>query len=265
MTTTMSRLRKPPRLCLRAVEFRASDEPSDGRTLEGYAATFGSPTLIDSWEGIFEEEIARGAFRRSLGERTPVLQFDHGRDMRTGSVPIGAIEDLREDSQGLFVRARMFDNPVVEPIRQAIEGGAIAGMSFRFKVTKDRWRDAKGKNIKPEELSALLWSADIGDRGPLKRTITEVELFELGPVVFPAYESTSVGVRSILSDLGEDERRALISELAAEIRGDSTDESDAAPEGTSDGIPDDAAPEGTRRAVNPRELLARINSRRGVQ
>lgn len=258
--TTMTRLRRPPRLCLRAVEFRAADEAGDGRTLEGYAAVFRTPTLIDSWEGTFEEEIARGAFSKTIGERTPVLQFDHGRDMRTGSLPIGSIEDLREDSKGLFVSARLFDNDVVEPIRQAIEAQAIDGMSFRFEVLRDRWRDAAGKNVKPEELSTLLWKP--GDRGPLKRTLLEVRLFELGPVVFPAYASTSVGVRSILADLPEDQRHELVAELAAEIRGG---ESDAAPEGTSDEETPDAPPvAGTRGLIRDR-LLAGINSRKGVR
>lgn len=267
---TTSRLRKPPRHLLRAVEFRAAGEPGDGRTLEGYAAVFGEPTRIDSWEGTFDETVARGAFRKTLREHTPVMQFNHGRDMRTGQLPIGAIEELREDNDGLFVRARLFDNDLVEPIRQAIEAGAITGMSFRFDAVRDEWRDAKGKLVKPEELSSMLWGRQDGvlaDRLPLKRTLREVKLHELGPVVFPAYASTSVGVRSILADLGDDERRALISELAAEIRGDSPDESDAAPDGgTSDEAPPAAPPEqGTRRAVDPRELLARINSRRGTR
>lgn len=241
-TSTMMSRRKPPRLCMRAVEFRATDEPSDGRTLEGYAAVFRQPALIDSWEGTFEEEIARGAFAKTIADRNPVLQFDHGRDMRTGSVPIGAIQELREDQKGLFVQARLFDNPVVEPIRQAIEGHAIDGMSFRFRVIRDEWRDNKGKLVKASEMPILLWEP--GDRGPLKRTIREVELFELGPVVFPAYEATSIGVRSILADLGDDERHHLIAELVEELRGS---ESDAAPdEGTSD--ESDAPPdEGTRR------------------
>lgn len=261
--TAPTALRKPPRLCLRAVEFRASDDAGDGRTLEGYAATFGQPTEINSWEGVFQEEIARGAFRKTLRERSPVLQFDHGRDMRTGSLPIGAIEDLREDGQGLFVRAHLFENDVVEPIRQAIEAGAIDGMSFRFEVVRDEWRDSKGKLVKPDELSQLLWTG-AGDRGPLKRTLREVKLHELGPVVFPAYASTSVGVRSMLADMDEADRLALISDLAAELRG--SDLSGAAPaEGTPDTeTPEAPSPVDTRRAVNPRELLARINSRRGT-
>lgn len=208
---------KPQKLCFRAVEFRASGETGDGRTLEGYAAVFNTPTEINSWEGNFTEEMAPGAFTKTLGERMPVLQFDHGRDARTGTVPIGKIEQIREDANGLYVQARMYDNPVVEPIRQAIEGGSIDGMSFRFKVNNETWRDKDGKPVPASELQRLLYRP--GDRGPLKRTITEVELYEAGPVVFPAYESTSVGVRSLLTGLDADERQSLIRELAEELRG----------------------------------------------
>jgi len=204
-------------ICLRAVEFRATNDAGDGRTLEGYAAVFDTPTRIQSWEGEFDEEIARGAFRKTLRNRTPVLQFDHGRDMRTGTVPIGAVEELAEDDKGLFVRARLFDNPVVEPIRQAIEGQAIDGMSFRFQVAREQWFDRDGKKVKDDELARLLWEP--GDRGPLKRSILEVDpLYEIGPVVFPAYDATSVGVRSLLAQFSADDRRALVRELAAELR-----------------------------------------------
>jgi HK97 family phage prohead protease len=232
-----------PRLVSRSVQFRATgdDGEGDGRTLEGYAAVFGQTTRIDSWEGTFDEEIVRGAFRKTLKERRPVLQFDHGYDWRTGSVPIGALNDLREDDEGLFVRARLFDNDVVEPIRQAIDGGAIDGMSFRFKVVRDEWRDNANKLIKPDELAQLLYSP--GDRGPLRRSIKEVELFELGPVVFPAYEGTSVGVRSLLAGLSDDDRQALIQDLAEEVRNLPADsETDAAPESTSAPTPDAGTP-----------------------
>lgn len=206
-----------PDICLRTVEFRATDESSDGRTLEGYGAVFDVPTRIHSWEGEFDERIQRGAFARTIRRRTPVLQFDHGRDARTGTVPIGAVEALSEDEQGLFVSARLFDNPVVEPIRQAIEGRSITGMSIRFSVAADEWTDNQGVRVKAGELQDLLWNP--GERGPLLRTITRIDpLYELGPVVFPAYETTSVGVRSLLDRLDADERKDLIRELAAELR-----------------------------------------------
>lgn len=203
-------------ILLRAVEFRSTVEAGDGRTMEGYAAVFNSPTRIRSWEGEFDEEIAPGAFRSTLRERTPVLQFDHGRDQRTGTVPIGSIADVREDDQGLFVSARLYDNPVVEPIRQAIEGKSITGMSFRFAVEREEWTDNAGKKVRDDEIGRLLW--DAGDRGPLKRRITRINpLHELGPVVFPAYDTTSVGVRSMAST-DPDGYRDLVREVIAELR-----------------------------------------------
>lgn len=214
MTTTLKVREKPPKLCFRSVEFRASEPTTDGRTLEGYAAVFNEPTTIETFFGDFEEEVARGAFTRTLDAKKPILQFDHGRDMRTGSIPIGTINDIREDSRGLFVSARMFDNDVVEPIRQAIEAGAISGMSFRFRIMREEWRDADGTKIKDDdELLDILLDPE-SDRGPVRRTVREVELFELGPVVFPAYDATSVGVRSLLAALGGEERAALLREFA---------------------------------------------------
>jgi HK97 family phage prohead protease len=185
----------PKALLTRAVTFETRAADDDGFTLEGYAAVFDSPTRIDSWEGRFDERIERGAFAKTLSERQPVIQWDHGHDAATGSVPIAAIQSIREDDHGLFVSARMFDNARVEPIRQAIAGGAIDGMSFRFRVTREQW--------------------DESDDVPL-RTIRELDLFELGPVAFPAYTATSVGVRSLLADLPDSERVRLLTDLGVD-------------------------------------------------
>lgn len=167
-----------------AFESRAD---GDGLTLEGYAAVFNSPTDIRDWEGEYVETIAPGAFARSLSKRTPVLQFDHGQHPLVGSIPLGSIDDLREDDHGLFVRARLHDNWLVEPVRDAIRSGAVDGMSFRFQVRKDEWSKDRSE-----------------------RTIHAVDLHELGPVVFPAYETTTVGVRSreLVSLLADPEVRA---------------------------------------------------------
>jgi len=215
---------KAPKYAERAVSFEARNSGDDGFTLEGYGAVFNQPTRIDSHEGRFDEVIDRSAFSKTLMERTPVLQFDHGRDPATGSVPIGSIQDIRADDHGLFVSARMHDNARVEPIRQAIASGAIDGMSFRFQVLRDDWDEERG---------------DV----PL-RTLKEVSLLEVGPVVFPAYAGASVGVRSILATLPEDERSALIEEIRqailldvpdvdAAVLGTSTDDADAVDSDTS--------------------------------
>lgn len=201
------------KIVTRSVPFevtRTEDADGDGLTLEGYAAVFDQPTRIDSWEGRFDETIQRGAFKKTLSERTPVLQFDHGQHPLVGSLPIGTISTLREDDRGLFVRARLSSNWLVEPVRDAIADGAITGMSIRMKVTQDDWNTAD----------------DIPTR-----TVKEVKLHELGPVVFPAYQGTEVGVRSNLSSLLKDE--TVQKELARLLAFGTADEPEAADEGTS--------------------------------
>lgn len=204
----MTDQREPVRtdLC-RSVPFTTarseSDEPNDGRTLSGYAAVFNTPTRIDSWEGTFDEVIAPGAFRKSLKERTPRMQFDHGMHPLIGSIPIGRFTVLEEDSTGLRVEGRLTDNWLIQPVRDAIAEESIDGMSFRFSVIREEWTDNKGKKLSEAELFELLWDGG-GERGPLQRTLKEVRMSEAGPVVWPAYEATSVGVRSqkVTIDLG---------------------------------------------------------------
>lgn len=248
---------EPARLRTASFEFRAADNSNstgDGRTLDGYAAVFNVATEIDSWEGSFQEVIAPGAFKRTLRARTPVMQFDHGHDMRTGSVPIGAFTDLAEDETGLHVVGRLFDNDLVEPIRQAIQGGAISGMSFRFRVTDDVWTDNAGKKINASELSDMLWDG-AGERGPITRTIRSVDLLEAGPVVFPAYEATSVGVRSLFDRMSDNEREALL-RLADELRDqqdDSEPDREVTPEPAVVDEPDADVPDGADEPGEPTE------------
>jgi HK97 family phage prohead protease len=156
-----------------------SDDNGDGLTLRGHAAVFNQWTEIDSWEGRFLERIAPGAFRKTLQEsgNRVKLQFDHGSHPLIGSMPIGVIRNLAEDRIGLDVDARLHDNWLIQPVRDAIADGSIDGMSFRFYVEKEKWD--KVNTDMPE------------------RTITEVRLVEVGPVVYPAYAGTDVGVRSL--------------------------------------------------------------------
>lgn len=178
---TMAEERKEPKPALpyaeRAVELNRCElrAEGDGLTLTGYAAVFNQVTRIDSWEGRFDEQFAPGAFTRSIASRMPVLMYNHGRHPHIGEMPIGAIQSLREDHTGLRVEARLFSNDMVEPVRQAIAGGAISGMSIRMQVMRE----------------------DLDESGDIPlRTIREARVAELGPVNFPAYPTTSVGVRA---------------------------------------------------------------------
>lgn len=216
---TVTRADMPPREnLLREAPFslRANDDgESDGRTLDGFAAVFNRETIIDSWEGKFREKLSPGSMKKSFRETRPRIQFDHGRHPMVGSIPIATANDgyPREESDptlapdgGARIVARLHDNWLVEPVREAISSGAIDGMSFRFTVVRENWFDATGKQIRDEEvLRELLrrtWYEEVPDDELLLRDLREVKVPELGPVVWPAYEATSVGVRSTVIDLG---------------------------------------------------------------
>jgi len=178
-------------------ELRAADENGDGLTLEGVAIVFGQRATIESWEGTFEESIRKGSCTKTFRERTPVIQFDHGRHPVVGSIPIASFSSgfPRETDNGVEVRARIFDNWMMLPVREAIASGAIHGMSFRFEVVRDEWTDKKGAKLSRQEVSDLLWTPN-ASRCPLHRELIELKVPEMGPVVFPAYEGTSVSVRA---------------------------------------------------------------------
>lgn len=211
---------------IRSADFELirAEPDGDGLTLEGYAAVFNAPTEINSWEGNFRETIRQGAFKKTLQERTPVLMFDHGQHPLIGSMPLGKITRAREDEHGVFVEARLSDNWLIQPVRDAIRDGGIQGMSFRFSVVKDEW-------IKPAK------------RGGIPdRFISELRAMELGPVVFPAYPQTEVGVRSreLATLLTDPEVRADLAR--ALFAGDATSH-EAAVLGTSDEAGEDLEPQ----------------------
>jgi uncharacterized protein len=196
-------------------------EHDDGLTIEGYGAVFNSPTRISGWEGDFEETISPGAFKNSLRGRTPRMQFDHGQHPLLGSLPLGKWTVAEEDARGLHLVGRLTDNWLVAPFRDAIRDGGVEGMSFRFAVVQDQWHDREGNKLRDRDVADFLHHG-AGDRGPIRRTLREVKISEAGPVVWPAYEDTAVGVRSrgtVVIDLGRlahpDERRRIADLVAA--------------------------------------------------
>lgn len=212
----------------RAVRFELRGATADGLTLSGYAAVFNSPTTINERGKTFTEVIARGAFAKAINNRDKVvMQFEHGHHPLIGSMPLGKINELREDDHGLYVEATLSDNWLVQPVRDAIRDGAVDGMSFRFSVPDggDTWeRTADGE----------------------VRTISEVKLYELGPVVFPAYADTAVAVRSALNA------------IPAEIRAALMDGTQATPD---EGQPTETPDEGHRtRTKTQRQALLRLRN-----
>ena len=165
------------------IELRA--EGGTGRTLFGHFAVFNRWTEIDSWyEGRFLERILPGAFTRTFAERGDKIRvlYDHGHDPSIGNKPLAAPNELREDGTGAYYEAELFEASYVDDLMPALRAGQL-GASFRFKVMAEEW-------IEPDRASKA-------NPGKLpERSISDIELYEFGPVTFPAYDSATAGVRS---------------------------------------------------------------------
>lgn len=235
MPTTTERVATPPREMRRTSPFvlvrdTDTDAVNDGLTLDGYAAVFNRESVIDSWEGRFREKIALGAMKRSFSESPPRVQFDHGHHPLIGSIPIAALQSAREEVDpvrapegGAHIIARLHDNWLIQPVRDAIasEPPSIDGMSFRFAVLQEMWQTADGKTVRDEsKLRQLLRETlDAPDEELLLRTLRQLKVPEVGPVVWPAYTDTSVAVRSrtITIDLARIHEPEVRTELARAV------------------------------------------------
>lgn len=168
-----------------AAELRA-EGGSEGRTLHGYFAVFDRWTTINSWyEGNFMERVGDKAFTRTFKERGDKIRvlYDHGSDPSIGNKPLGAPDVLRaEKGVGAYYESELFDTGYVNELIPALRAKQL-GASFRFRVTGEQW-------VEPKKASE-----HNPDRLP-ERTITDVDLYEFGPVTFPAYEDATAGVRS---------------------------------------------------------------------
>jgi HK97 family phage prohead protease len=165
------------------IELRHSDDGMP--TMVGHFAVFDQWTEIDSaFEGRFLERIAPGAFTKTFTEQRSAMRalFQHGKDPQIGDKVLGPIEMLEEDETGARYEVPLLDTSYNRDLLPGLQAG-LYGSSFRFRVQKEDFQ-AKVKR-----------SAYNPDALP-ERTVREAQVFEFGPVTFPAYSGATAGVRS---------------------------------------------------------------------
>lgn len=162
------------RFVARPVELRAAADGKGPGTLTGYAATFDQAS-IDL--GGFVETIAQGAFSSVLEDDCRCLR-NHLDDVILGRTAAGTLR-LEQDSVGLRFECDLPDTTAGRDTAESIRRGDITGCSFQFTIAADG--------------ASWDFAAAVA-----KRTITKVgRLYDVGPVTFPAYESTRVDMRSV--------------------------------------------------------------------
>lgn len=187
-----------------------SREDDDGpRTLYGHFTPFDQWSEINSmWEGNFLERTEMGAFAKTIKESRASIRvlYDHGHDPEIGNKPLGPIRELREEQYGPYYEVPLIDTNYNRDFIIPALDAELLGASYRFRVIREEWNEEPGESAH-------------NPKGLPERTIKEAQLFEFGPVTFPAFEGASAKLRSI-SDRYHD--------LST-----STSLTDAAPRGTS--------------------------------
>ena len=195
---------------VRNIAFELKATGDDG-TVEGYGSVFG---VRDNYDDV----IAAGAYLTSLAAHKkagtmPAMLWQHD-----SSAPIGVWTEMVEDSKGLKIKGKLaLDTVKGAEAHALLKMGAINGLSIGF-ISKQ-------------------WTYD---RETDVRTLTEVDLWEVSLVTFPANEKARItgvkaadvaGIKTIrqaeqaLRDAGfsADAAKALI----AEVKRIALDERDA--------------------------------------
>ena len=147
------------------VEIRVHTEGGQQK-ITGYAAVFDS---LSEDLGNFRETIKHGTFKRALAEGQDVRGLvDHDSSKIIGRTAAGTMA-LTEDDKGLQYEIDVADTTAGRDIVESIKRGDVSGSSFAFTVVADNWRTEDGQEI---------------------RELTDVDLFDVGPVAFPAYPAT---------------------------------------------------------------------------
>lgn len=185
----------------RPVEYR--DAATGPGTLFGYASVYNrySQNL-----GGFVEQVANGAFSKSIGDALPIVaRYNHDDNYLLGTTEAQTLR-LLDDEIGLGYEVDLPDTTSGRDVSALSKRGDLRYSSFAFHTLEDEW--------------------GVTDQGFPLRTLRSVQLLDVAPVNSPAYLDSSVGVRSLADRLEVDVtvvQHATTEELRSLILGEPID------------------------------------------
>lgn len=167
------------------VEIRkAGNNPS----IVGYSAVFyregEEQTEYRIWSD-YVERLKPGCFDRAIAESHDARGlYDHDSQNLLGRVSNGTCK-LTVDDVGLrFEIPYDKDDPDHQRVAAKIRRGDLSGCSFAFANASSEWEE------QTDPAGETLWV----------RNITDLDLYDVGPVTYPAYEATEVGLRTAVAN-----------------------------------------------------------------
>lgn len=143
----------------------------DAVAVQGVFCVYASPSVDMG----FVEVIERGALTRAIERSDIRALYNHDANYVLGRTP----QTLRvwEADDGGHFRVPSMPRSRAD-VAEAIDRGDVTGCSFAFRVLQDDW--AQG-----------------ADGLAIRRILEIQEVYDVGPVVYPAYPDTTVALRSL--------------------------------------------------------------------
>ncbi len=143
-------------------EFKVSN---DGRTVEGYASTFGNVDQVG-------DIVVAGAYKRTLNNNMGRIKV-----LRDHEHPIGMPVKAFEDSKGLYTESRISDTQLGNETLTLLKDGVLDRMSIGYEPVAKEMGQHEGKQV---------------------RYLKEIKLYEWSIVTFPANEQAAVtGIKAL--------------------------------------------------------------------
>jgi len=184
-------------------------ERSDGQLplITGYGAVFYREGVEGSqywlWDNIVER-IAPGAFDRAIGEDDIRGLKNHDPNLLLGRSTSNTMK-LSVDEVGLRYEITPPNTQAGRDTIEEIKRGDLTGSSFSFLIPEggDDWSEQKTAE---------------GARIHI-RTLKELQVFDVGPVTFPAYSATTTGVRQLrcIGDYREAEAQEALKRFTPKV------------------------------------------------
>lgn len=194
---------------------RREKRGESGGVIRGISAVFyregDAGTEYWLWNDMVER-IHAGAFDRAIKEAHDARGlFNHDSSQLLGRVSSGTCRLSVTDAGLAYEIDEDKSDPDHQRVAAKIDRGDVTGSSFAFIAREVGWTEIKDDN----------------DNWIYIRNIYDVDLFDVGPVAWPAYEATTAGRSQDKRDSAADnsaERRELIAERETHLRaGDDAD------------------------------------------
>lgn len=155
----------------------ARAEGDDAPTISGIGSPYGQVSRIAGWFEEWDEVVADGAWRNTITRDGAdiVSTFNHDLNQLLARTSADTLT-LTDPAEGLMYEAQINpDDAQAMSVHAKVQRRDVSGASVWFRVVKDQWEEPTDNN----------------DLEVAKRTILDAELFEVGPVVMPAFPQTS--------------------------------------------------------------------------